>query len=540
MKASDIFVKILEKHWVKTIYWVPGDENLDFLNSLKNSEIEFIVTRNEQTAVFMAATHGRLTWKIWVALATLWPWATNMLTWVAYANLWWMPVLIITGQKPIKSSKQWLFQIIDIVGMMKPITKYSKTIISAYNLQYNVISAIKIAEEERPGAVHIELPEDIAAEEIFVSENEIYDVPYSRRQEIDEKMLKNLILALEKAKTPVILVWAGANRKRVTKYLTEFIKKYNFPYFTSQMWKWVVDWCKENYLWTAALTTGDYIHEAIDEADLIISVWYDNIEKPTSIINKWKTKLIHIDFTPSQIDFVYHPDMEVIWDIWNTFWKLSEAEIDTSNWDFKKIYKKWEEAKQKIIDNLILEDWFDVMMPRMLVNELRNALWKEDILTLDNWLYKVWIARNYSTNKPNTLLLDNALATMWAWLASAIEAKRLNPDKKVVCVTWDWWLVMNLWDLETAVRLNLDLVVVILNNSSYWMIKWKQKKSWFEEYWLGFNNPDFVKLAESFWSIWYKVFHKQDFKSIFEKALNTKWLNIIDLKFEYPEDWKII
>lgn len=540
MKTSDIFIKILEKHWVKTIYWVPWEENLDLLNSIKDSSIEFIVTRNEQTAVFMAATHWRLTWIIWVALSTLGPWATNMLTWVAYANLWWMPVLIITWQKPIKSSKQWLFQIVDIVWMMKPITKFSKTIISSYNLQYSLISAIKIAEEERPGAVHIELPEDIACEEIDISEENIYDIPYSRRQEIDEKMINTLIEALEKSITPVILVWSWANRKRVTKYLTSFIKKYDIPYFTSQMWKWVVDWCGENHLWTAALTSGDYIHDTLLEADLIISVWYDHIEKPTSLINKSKTKLIHIDFTSSVIDYVYHPDLEVIWDIWNTFWRLCESNIDTSKWDFKKIYKKSDESKKMILKNLELEDWCDIIMPRRLVLDLRKSLWNEDILALDNGLYKVWIARNYSTNKPNTLLLDNALATMWAWFASAMEAKRLNPNKKVVCVTWDGWFIMNLWDVETAVRLKLDLVVVVLNNLNYWMISWKQKSAWFENYWLWFNNPDFVKLADSFWAKWYKVENKNDFSNILEIALNTKWLNIIDLKFDYPSDWKII
>ncbi len=540
MKASDIFVKVLEKHWVKTIYWVPWEENLDFLNSLRNSSINFIITRNEQTAVFMAATEWRLTWKIWVALATLWPWATNMLTGVAYANLWWMPVLVITWQKPIKASKQWQFQIIDVVWMMKPVTKYSRTIISANNLQYNVTSAIKIAEEERPWAVHLELPEDIAAEEIDLGEEEIYSIPYSRRSEIDEKMLKLLVWEISNAKTPVILVWAWANRKRISKYLTEFIKKYNFPYFTSQMWRWVVNWCHNNYLGTAALTSWDYIHEALKETDLIISVWYDNIEKPTNLIKNWKTRLVHVDFTSSIIDFVYRPDLEVIWDIWNTFWRLCEAEINSSNWNFEKIYEKWNYAKKMITQNLSLEDYNSVMMPRRLVVELRKALWKEDILTLDNWLYKVWIARNYSTNAPNTLLLDNALATMWAWLSSAMAAKRLNPDKKVVCVTWDWWLVMNLWDLETAVRLKLDLVVVILNNSNYWMISWKQKNAWFEEFGLWFNNPDFVKLSESFWAKWYRIENKEDFASVLEKALNSKWLNIIDLKFEYPIDGKII
>ncbi len=232
----------------------------------------------------MAATYGRLTGKVGVAIATLWPGATNMMTWVAYAQLGGMPILVITGQKPIKKSKQGLFQIVDVVAMMKPLTQYSRTVISGFRLPYIVDTAIKKAEEERPWAVHIELPEDVAGEEVDITLEDIPDIPYSRRPEIDEKMLNILIEKIEKAKTPVVLVWSGANRKRVTKYLTRFLEKYGIPYFASQMWKGVVDWCESQYLWTAALTENDYIHDILKKADLIISVWYDSVEKPTQII----------------------------------------------------------------------------------------------------------------------------------------------------------------------------------------------------------------------------------------------------------------
>lgn len=536
MKVSDIFVKILESHWVQTIYWVPWEENLDLLNSIWNSSIKLILTRNEQTAVFMAATYWRYTWKVWVALATLWPWATNMLTWVAYAYLWGMPVLLITWQKPIKKSKQWQFQIIDVVSMMKPVTKYATSIVSPLNASYIINNAIKIAEEERPWAVHIELPEDIAAEEVDIKIESLSKILKARRPIIDDKMFFILKKEIENCKTPILLIWAGANRKRISKYLTKIVERYNMPFFTSQMWKWVVDESLQQNLWTAALTDWDYIHKAIEKADLIISIWYDPIEKPTKVLNWEKVKLIHINYHPIKTDYVYSPDLEVVWDIWNILWQLYEADIDNSLWDFREIYKINSENKKIIEDNLKLEDDFDIMMPRKLVKDLRETLWEEDILALDNWLYKVWIARNYTTYHPGTLLLDNALATMWAWLASAMEAKRLNQDKNVVCVTWDWWLVMNLWDLETAVRLKLDIVLVVLNNSSYGMIKWKQNWAWFSDFWLDFWNPDFVKLADSFWAIWYKVKNKNDFKWVLEKSLKNKWITIIDLDFDYPDD----
>lgn len=537
MKASDIFVKVLEAKWVKTIYWVPWEENLDLVDSIRKSwKIQLILTRNEQTAVFMAATYGRLTWEVWVALATLGPWATNMVTWVAYAQLWWFPIMVITWQKPIKKSKQWFFQIIDVVSMMKPITKYATSIVSGNKIPYIVNNSFRIATSERPWAVHIELPEDIAWEEIENFNLEISNEKI-RRPIIDEKSLIKLKWELEKSKQPIILIWAWANRKRITKYLSHFIKTYNIPFFTSQMWKWVVSEDFEEYLWTAALSTNDYIHEALNKSDLILSVWYDPIEKPTHLVWSSWTKTIHINFYEANRDEVYNPYLEIIWDIWSTFWQLSEVKIDNSNWNFENIYKYKLKYFEKIWKNLVKEKLeTKLMWPRQLVDDVRNSLWEEDIVALDNWLYKVWFARNYKTYTPNSLLLDNALATMWAGLASWMEAKRINKNKNVVVVTWDGGLVMNLWDLETVVRLKLDLTIVVLNNSSYWMIKWKQVWGNFPMWWLDFWNPDFVKLAESFWGKWYKVKDKSDFKVILEKSLKEKWLKIIDLDFDYPEE----
>lgn len=537
MKASDLFVKILENKGVKVIYGVPWEENLDLVDSIRKSwKIELILTRNEQTAVFMAATYWRLTWQTGVALATLWPWATNMVTGVAYAQLWWFPILVITWQKPIKKSKQWLFQIIDVVSMMKPITKFATTVVSSARIPYILENAFKNAVSERPGAVHIELPEDIASEEI----DEIPDISYEkiRRPIADEKSILNIKNELEKAKSPIILIWAWANRKRITKYATKFIQKNNIPFFCSQMGKWVVSEDLKEYLWTAALTSWDYIHKAILESDLILSVWFDPIEKPTHLIWTWWTKTIHINFYQAENDAVYNPFLEIIWDIWNIFWQLSEIDFD-AKWDFEKIYEIKNNYKEKIAENLEKEDMGNnIMWPRKLVSDTRKILKNSDIVALDNGLYKVWFARNYKCFEPNTLLLDNALATMWAGLASGLEAKRINPDKNVVVITWDWWLVMNLWDLETAVRMNLDLTIVVLNNGSYGMIKWKQVGANMPMWGLDFGNPDFVKLAESFGAKGYKVKNKNDFWEILEKTLKEKWIKIIDLDFDYPQEIK--
>ncbi len=541
MKASDLFVQTLEQKWVKVIYGVPWEENLDLLDSIGKSSIELILTRNEQTAVFMAATYGRFTGEPGIALATLWPGATNMVTGVAYAQLWGLPVIVITGQKPIKKSKQGQFQIIDVVSMMKPITKYATTIVSANRIPYILDNAFKIAMGERPGAVHIELPEDIAAEDsgpdffpILVKQER--GEMKIRRPQIDEKTFTNLKDIIEKATAPIILIGAGANRKRITKYLTHFIERYHVPFFTSQMGKWVVDESLPQFLGTAALTSGDYIHKAIEKSDLIISVGYDPIEKPTALMGFWGTPNIHINFYEAHIDEVYTPFYEVIGDIGNTFWQLSENEIDTKNWNYEAIYKEKDIYLQTLAQNLAEENIGEhILWPRQLAKEVRESLKPSDILALDNGLYKVWIARNYPCYEPNTLLLDNALATMGAGFASAMEAKRINPDKNVVCITGDGGLVMNLWDLETAVRLKLNLVVIVLNNHSYGMIKWKQAGARLKEWGLDFGNPDFVKLAESFWAKGYKV-GKNDFKSTLEKALNETGLILLDVDFDYPRE----
>lgn len=534
MKVSDIFVRMLESYGVVRIYGVPWEENLDLVESLRTSTIELILTRNEQTAVFMAANEWRFTGRPGVALATLGPGATNMVTWVAYAQLSWLPLIVITGQKPIKKSKQWLFQIIDVVGMMRPITKYATTVISGYKVPSLIHNAFKLAMSERPWVVAIELPEDIAAEDVRIKDISAQREKV-RRPVIDEKMLEKLISELERAERPIILIWAWANRKQISRYLTEFIKKYHIPFFTSQMGKWVVDESLSEYLGTAALTTGDYIHQAIAQSDLIISIGYDPIEKPTTLMWIDGTRSIYINFYEATIDDVYAPYLEVVWDIGNVFWRLSERDI-AHRWDFSEIYRI-RDTYTEIIDWHIYDEIHSdtpIMWPRQLTQILRKNMQKEDILTLDNGLYKVWIARNYPCYAPNTLLLDNALATMGAGLSAAMSAKMTYPERDVICVAWDGGLVMNLWDIETAVRLQLDITLIVLNNWSYGMIEWKQEWWGMERWGLKFGNPDFVKLAEAFWAHGFHVDNKSEFEKLLGEAKKLKWLKIINLPFNYP------
>ena len=530
---ATLFIKCLESHWVTHIYGVPWEENLDMVEALRHSPIDLIVTRNEQSAVFMAATYGRLTGKIWVAMATLGPWATNMMTWVAYAQLWGMPVMVITGQKPIKKTKQGRFQVIDVVSMMKPVTKYSTSIMDASRVPSTIAHACMTAEAERPWAVHIELAEDIARED--ASGYTPLDIHIPRRPLADDKSIDKMKTMIQKAHRPLILVWAWANRKRVTKFLTKFVQETHIPFFTSQMWKGVLDERMEQYIWTAALTSKDYLHDAIDQADLIIAIGHDSIEKPTNIIHESKTKVIHINYAAADVTELYHPDLQVVWDIGNTLRRLTESNLDISDRNHDSIYELAHTTKSKIAADTDVECCTNGLTPARIIRELRSYMWEDDIIALDNGLYKVRFARNYPCYKPNTLLLDNALATMWAWYSSAMAAKMLYPDQKVIAVVGDGWVMMNLWDLETIVRLWLDMTVIIFNDNAYGMIKRKQANMWLSNYALDLQNPDFVKLAESFGATGYLVKNTQDYHDTMNKIDDVPWLKIIDMRIVYPK-----
>ncbi|MCA9395715.1 MAG: acetolactate synthase large subunit, partial [Candidatus Omnitrophica bacterium] len=295
MKASDIFVKALEDEGVEYIFGIPGEENLDFLESLRASKIKLIVTRHEQAAGFMAATYGRLTGKVGVCLSTLGPGATNLVTAAAYAQLGGMPMLMITGQKPVKKSKQGKFQIIDVVDMMRPLTKYTRQIAYASNIPFRVRQAIRLAEEEKPGAVHLELPEDVAQEEADVT---FVQKSYARRPIADPLAINYAVQAIQEAKSPLLLIGAGANRKRTSKVLRTFIDKYGIHFFDTQMGQGVVDGSHSCYLGNAALSQDDFVHCAINKADLIINVGHDVVEKPPFFMNpSGAQKVIHINFS---------------------------------------------------------------------------------------------------------------------------------------------------------------------------------------------------------------------------------------------------
>ncbi len=535
MKTSDLLVKALENEEVEYIYGIPGEENLDFLDSLRNSSIKLVLTRHEQAAGFMAATYGRLTGKPGVCLSTLGPGATNFVTAAAYAQLGAMPMVMLAGQKPIRKSKQGRFQIVDVVGLMKPITKYSQQIVDGNNVPAMVRDSFRIAMEERPGAAYLELPEDIAEEE---TDARLFDVVSHRRPSPDPKSVDAAVEMIQNAKMPLLLIGAGANRKMAGKALKRFVDKTGIYFFNTQLGKGVVDERHEKYLGTAALSAHDYLHCAIDRADLIINVGHDVIEKPPFFMEKGGKKVMHINFFPAQIDDVYFPQLNVIGDISAAIWDITDKLTVSPETDYSYFGRVRDEVESHV-SKYFKDDRFPIL-PQRLVRMLRNHMGDEDIVTLDNGVYKIWFARNYKCHAPNTLLLDNALATMGAGLPSAMAAKQVRPNRKVVSVNGDGGFMMNSQEIETAVRLGLDLVVIILNDSAYGMIKWKQENDGFDDFGLDFNNPDFVKYAESFGATGYRPESVDELNIMLETALNAKGVHIIDVPVDYSLNHAIL
>lgn len=384
MKASDLFIEALESEGVEYIFGIPGEENLDFLESMRNSSIKLILTRHEQAAGFMAATYGRLTGKAGVCLSTLGPGATNLVTATAYAQLGGMPMLMITGQKPIKASKQGQFQIVDVVDMMRPLTKYTHQISSGQNIPARVREAMRQAEGERPGAVHLELPEYIACEETNakVITKSQFDIPHASGHSIAAA-----VKMIESARHPLLLIGAGANRKQTTQARRAFIEKTGIPFFSTQMGKGVIDERNPLFLGTAALSANDYLHRAIEQTDLIINLGHDVVEKPPFFMEQGGFKVIHVNYTTAAIDPVYYPQQGVIGDIASSLEQLTRLITPQQRWDFSRFMEVKAHLDQHLLEGI--EDERFPVYPQRLVADVRKAMPDDGIIALDNGVYKI-------------------------------------------------------------------------------------------------------------------------------------------------------
>jgi acetolactate synthase-1/2/3 large subunit len=533
IKGSDLLIAALENEGVERIFGIPGEENLDVLESLRKSSIELILTRHEQAAAFMAATHGRLTGKPGVCLSTLGPGALNLATGAAYALLGAMPMIMITGQKGIMSSRQARFQMVDTVAAMKPLTKLSRQIVSPPTIPTLVRDAFRVAQEERPGPVHLELPEDIAAEECegaSLIPPHPFELPSA-----SEVALDRAAAMIVGAECPLLMLGAAASRPRSTADLAHFVVRSGIPYFTTQLGKGAAPAGSELYMGTAALSERDYVHEAIDRADLIIAIGHDTAEKPPFIMGPTGPKVIHVGCQPANIEQVYFPQAEVIGDLGPSLRRLAD-----------KIEGRLPNAqallhlREGILNHIGARATEDRFTPQRIVHDVRQVMPSDGILALDNGMYKIWFARNYRTTAANTILVDNALATMGAGLPSAMMAAMLYPNCRVMAVCGDGGFMMNSQELETALRLRLNLVVLVIEDGAYGMIRWKQAIDKYPDFGMTFNNPDFAKYAQAYGAKGTRVNVINELRPALENAFVEGGVHLVTTPIDYSENARVL
>ena len=533
-KGSDLLVAALENEGVAYIFAIPGEENLDVLDSLRRSKIKLVLTRHEQAAGFMAATCGRLTGRAGVCLTTLGPGALNLTTSAAYAHLGAMPMVMITGQKAIRSSRQARFQIVDIVATMRPLTKMATQIVSAQSIPTLVRDAFRVAQQERPGPVHLELPEDIAADEAVadIILPHVVELPVAPAVAIERAAA--MIIG---ASRPLVMLGAAASRPQLAAPLSAFVRRCKIPFFNTQMGKGVVNAGSNLYVGTAALSERDWVHEAIDQADLIISIGHDTVEKPPFLMGQNGPLVIHVGATSATVEQVYFPQTEIVGDVGASLAALAD-----------RLEGKLPNAsallglREGILAHLAersTEDRFP-LTPQRIVHDVRQVIPSDGIVALDNGMYKIWFARNYRTSVANTLLLDNALATMGAGLPSAIAASLIHPDKRVLAVCGDGGFMMNSQELETAVRLKLNLVVLVLEDRAYGMIRWKQEVDGFSDFGLDFGNPDFVAYAKSYGARGSRVGNVSQLSTMLEAAFREGGVHLVVAPVDYSENMRVL
>jgi len=401
-------------------------------------------------------------------------------------------------------------------------------VVSGDRIPSVVREAFRLAKEERPGATHIELPEDIAADE---TNAELIPGSQVRRPIAEQKAIDGAIGLIERARSPLLLIGAGANRKMTSVMLGEFVEKTGIPFVTTQMGKGVLDENGDLYLGTTSLSEGDFVHRAIAAADLIINVGHDVVEKPPFLMIPDGPRVIHVNFESAEVDPVYFPQHEVIGDIANSIWQIKEKITRQADWDFSffsEVHSHF--VEQKIASEA---DMRFPMLPERLVKQVGDVLPEGGKVTLDNGMYKIWFARNFPAAYRNSLLLDNALASMGAGLPSAIAAKLVHPEKAVISICGDGGFMMNSQEVETAVRLHLHLIVLILRDDAYGMIKWKQGHMQFADFGLDYGNPDFVKYAQSYGARGWRVTSDGDFAATLQKCLQEPAVHIVDVPIDY-------
>ncbi len=536
MKASDLFVKCLEEEGIEYIFGVPGEENADFMISLeKSKQIKFILTRHEQGAAFMAEVYGRLTGNPAGCLGTLGPGATNLITGVADSNMDRSPMLVLTGQGASTRLHKESHQIMDVIKMFEPVTKWTQTILHPNSIPEIIRKAVRLARTEKPGACHIELPEDIA--KLETDATPLNPLRF-RRPVADDKILNQAVDQILKAKRPIIIAGNGCIRKRASKQLRVLCEKTGIGVISTFMAKGCVDMDADYCLFTIGLQAKDVIACALDHADLIITLGYDMVEYHPTLWNQHKNKnIIHIDFLPTEIDEYYHPETEVVGDLAHTLWMINERfdEIDDFGFDFSQQLAT-RETMLKDLNTHSKDETEGLIRPQKVLWDVRQAMGENDILLSDVGAHKMWIARHYQCHQPNTCLIPNGFCSMGFALPGAIAASIVHPDRKILSICGDAGFMMNVQEMETAKRLNSNIVVMVWEDNSYGLIAWKQENEFGHHTDLSFGNPDWLELASAFGWSGHMVNNSSDLQAELSSAFNEQGPSLVVVPIDYREN----
>lgn len=537
MKASDLFVKCLENEGVTRIFGVPGEENADFMLSLSESEqIQFILTRHEQGAAFMAEVHGRLTGKPGLCLGTLGPGATNLITGVADSNMDSAPMIALTGQADSKRQHKESHQAMDVVSMFRPVTKWAHSILHPDNIPEVLRKAFKLASEEKPGACHVELAEDIAAMDASTAPIPPQKV---RRAVPADKIVDQAFKLIMSARRPLILAGNGTIRKRASRQLRRFVEKTGIGVVSTFMAKGCVDMDSEQCLYTVGLQSKDHATHAIDAADVVICLGYDVVEYHPHLWNaNSKHKLIHIDFLPAEVDEYYRVDVEIVGDLAHTLWMLNErldAQGALPNFDLKIQLAARRDMKADL-EEYSQDDAVGLIKPQKALWDARQVMGPGDILLSDVGAHKMWVARHYQCHEPNTCLIPNGFCSMGFALPGAISASMVYPDRRILAVSGDAGFLMNVQEMETAKRHAANITIMVWEDHAYGLIKWKQENQFGRHTELDFGNPDFMKLAESFGWQGVCVEKSSELAAALEHTFQTPGPSLLVIPIDYREN----
>ena len=536
MKASDLLVKCLEEEGIEYIFGVPGEENADFMMSLEqSSKIKFILTRHEQGAAFMAEIYGRLTGNPAGALGTLGPGATNLITGVADSNMDRAPMLVLTGQGSTDRLHKESHQIMDVVSMFKPVTKWATTILNADTIPEIVRKAVRLARTEKPGAVHIELPEDVAQEE---SDSVPLTPRRFRRSVPDQKIVDQAFAMLNEAKRPVIIAGNGCIRRRASKQLRMLCEKTGIGVISTFMAKGCVDMDADYCLYTIGLGSKDRVAMAVDDADLVITLGFDMVEYHPQLWNANKdNRILHIDFLPTEIDEHYHPETEVIGDLAHALWMLNQK-VDADG------LPDYDLESQHICRTEMAADFAEykddategTIRPQKAIWDVRQAMGANDILLSDVGAHKMWIARHYQCHEPNTCLIPNGFCSMGFALPGAIAAGIVYPERRILAIAGDAGFMMNVQEMETAKRIGSNITVMVWEDNAYGLIAWKQEGHFGRHTDLAFGNPDWTLLAQAFGWNGHYVQNAADLSAALDAALAELGPSLVVIPIDYREN----